>query len=192
MYRSFFQSMSLLALVVTAGSSASAGVGTEVVKQLAKAAARTVGGEVAEQGGKAAVRKVIERASSEVVEQVGKLGSKSVLGAGGVVDDVANAAWRNKGVITGAAVLGTAVANADAVMAAGADVVESGINTSAENIALPLATSAANQLAAMMWVLLGVALLGALVGLRCYRMARREQPPEVTKPDRVDVRSKAF
>lgn len=163
----YYASITVLASVTA--STVFAGIGTQAIKQAAKAATKVIAGDVAEQGGKAAVRNVIKQASDDIAKHTGKSATSSVLSKGSALDEVADAAWRNKGTLAGAAVLGTVVTNPEAAIAASADVVEAGIVASAEYVAEPIAQRAAEPLAGLLWLLvmlIPVSMLGAYLHFR--------------------------
>jgi hypothetical protein len=151
---------------------AQAGVAGEIVKQVGKAATRVVAGEVVELGVKSVTKQMVKKLGQESVEAVAKKGATKLLSKGGVIDDVAAAAWRNKGTLTGGVVLATVVANPKDSLAAGASILSTGINASASNIAGPIATEAAKGVGGAAWLLLAFGCLG-MIAVKIYRRVRR-------------------
>lgn len=161
-----------LSIAIVSASGVQAGIVSEVVEQAGKVAVRTVTGEVVRAGSKNAAKQVLKRLG----EESAKATTTKAVGAiakGGTVDDVGNMLWRNKGVITGAAVLGTAVANPHESIAAGASVLGTGIQASAEHIASPIATEVADKTGPILSLLAIVGLAGAAAVV--YRELRRQR-----------------
>ena len=152
-----------------------AGVGTEIVKQAGKAATKVVAGKIVESGTRNVAKQLAVKLGVEAAESTAK-GAASIIAKGGLGDDVAKFAWRNKGTIVGGAALATAVANPKESIAASANLLGQGIQAGASNVAGPIATKVAKDTGGVFWVLvvLSVASVGTFVAFKKWNSAKRK------------------